>query len=539
MHFRTAGAGPPVVLVHQSPQHSGAWQNLMRRLADRFTLIAPDTPGFGYSDLLANPNPAITDLAAATLELCDVLELGQFAVIGTHTGAAIAAELGIQAPDRVVHLFLDGYPLFTADESKQILSGYFPDNPPRWDGGHLIWAWQRLREQLLFFPWFDHRLETRMDWPIPAPEGLQSQLLELLLAGEQYKVGYRAAFEDDASIRPAAQKVPVAYLYRTTDILAPHAPRLRNLPENARIDMVEGAVPDMEAHIDSCLSALPPWPSATLSSIGRQLKESDRFVDGETASLAVTRLGNPQAPRKIVVIHDLGQSADCMAHWLNVSHDEIDLCLVDLPGHGMSNEFEAEDYRFETLCRNILQAIESLDINKFELVAKGAAAALSTYLVAQAGARHIRVDRVLLLEPLLLEDGELTAFKAASTMPRIEASGSHLLTTWMRVRDSRLVWPWFSASGDRICGEGMDPEVLQAEWLALWLTQPNHSAIMAATYDADLTQCDYAALPADTTIQCSPAPTLAVRQRKLARTHHYECFSDEMPTESRLRHWLR
>lgn len=538
MHFRTAGSGPPVLLIHQSPQHSGAWRNLILRLEDRYTLIAPDTPGFGYSDLVPEATPSIADLAAATLALCDCLGLDRFVVIGTHTGAAIAAELAIQNPDRIAHLFLDGYPLFHPEERQHILSGYFPANSPRWDGGHLIWAWQRLREQLLFFPWFDSRPETRMDWPIPEAQGLQSQLLELMLAGENYKVGYRAAFEDNAFVRPASQSVPVAYLYRTTDILAPHAERLSDLPDNARIDLVEGAVSDMEAHIDSCLAELPPWPDVTLPD-ALQSDAPAQFVICESGDLAVTYRGDSRATQTVVVIHDIGQSSACLQPWFCDVPADTDLCFVDLPGHGMSNEFEIGDFRMRTIAHIVLQALENIGITHFDLVVKGGATALSTVLVSEADSRGLAAGRVLLWDPLLLDSAELSRYTAACTMPELDPSGAHLLKTWMRVRDSRLVWPWFDAAGDRFRGPGMDPELLQAEWLALWLTQPNHNRIIGDWFGEDWMRCDYGMLPAETQVLLSAAPELASRQRRLAETLHYECFSNELPTESQLRHWLR
>lgn len=538
VHFRTAGHGPPVLLIHQSPQHSGAWRSLMERLQDRFTLIAPDTPGFGYSDLLPAARPSIADLAAATLALCDSLKLNRFAAIGTHTGAAIAAELALQAPERIVHLLLDGYPQFTAEESQHIIAGYFPDNRPRWDGGHLIWAWQRLREQLIFFPWFDSRPETRMRWPMPQPPGLQSQLLELMLAGEDYKVGYRAAFEDKAAQRPAAQTVPVSYLYRTTDILAPHAERLTGLPDNARIDMVEGTVPDMEAHIDRCLTALASWPDAALP-LGNLPTAPATFVSCEQGDLAVTRLGHPDATKIVVVIHDIGQSAASLLPWFSAAPSDVSFWFVDLPGHGMSNQFETTDFQLTTLADVVLQGLEKLGCRRFDLVVRGGAAALSTHLSRRVGNRGLALERVLLWDPLLLDAAELSAFKDASVMPDLDPAGGHLLKTWLRVRDSRLVWPWFDADGDRIRGPGLDPELLQAEWLALWLTEPRHHKIVNDWYTEEWLQCDYGLLPNDTTVLTSVAPTLAHRQRKLAQTLHYECFSDELPTESWLRHYRR
>ena len=44
VHFRYAGSGPALLLIHQSPQNSRMWLQMMARFADRYTVIAPDTP---------------------------------------------------------------------------------------------------------------------------------------------------------------------------------------------------------------------------------------------------------------------------------------------------------------------------------------------------------------------------------------------------------------------------------------------------------------------------------------------------------------
>ncbi len=50
LHYVVAGSGPPVILLHGWPQTSFAWRETVARLANRFTLIAPDLRGTGLSD---------------------------------------------------------------------------------------------------------------------------------------------------------------------------------------------------------------------------------------------------------------------------------------------------------------------------------------------------------------------------------------------------------------------------------------------------------------------------------------------------------
>jgi pimeloyl-ACP methyl ester carboxylesterase len=54
-HVTRAGRGPALLLLHGWPEFWLAWEPLMHRLADRYTLIAPDLRGFGDSDKPTDP----------------------------------------------------------------------------------------------------------------------------------------------------------------------------------------------------------------------------------------------------------------------------------------------------------------------------------------------------------------------------------------------------------------------------------------------------------------------------------------------------
>ena len=54
LHYLTAGHGPMVVLIHGYAETSRMWRPLIPKLADRFTVIAPDLPGIGDSTIPAD-----------------------------------------------------------------------------------------------------------------------------------------------------------------------------------------------------------------------------------------------------------------------------------------------------------------------------------------------------------------------------------------------------------------------------------------------------------------------------------------------------
>ncbi len=110
VHYRRAGQGSiPLVIFHAQPGSSKQMEGLMKALAPTRPVIGLDTPGSGDSATLPDqPEPTIQDYAAAALEALDALNLETVDVYGSHTGANIAAELAILAPNRVRKVVQDG-----------------------------------------------------------------------------------------------------------------------------------------------------------------------------------------------------------------------------------------------------------------------------------------------------------------------------------------------------------------------------------------------------------------------------------------------
>ena len=104
MAFRRAGrAGPAVVLLHGWPQSSWAWVRVMRLLADGFTAVALDMPGFGDS---SKPSAGFDKkaVAARLRQAVQRLELGRFALAGHDMGGQVAYAYAAQWPGEVSHL---------------------------------------------------------------------------------------------------------------------------------------------------------------------------------------------------------------------------------------------------------------------------------------------------------------------------------------------------------------------------------------------------------------------------------------------------
>ena len=70
MHYVTAGQGEPLLLLHGTPKTSFYWHRLLPLLTERFTVVAPDLRGFGYTD-----KPPVSEGYDSETNATDVAEL--------------------------------------------------------------------------------------------------------------------------------------------------------------------------------------------------------------------------------------------------------------------------------------------------------------------------------------------------------------------------------------------------------------------------------------------------------------------------------
>lgn len=107
IHYRYAGEGKNLVLLHPSPTCSEVYEPVMRLLAPDFHVIAMDTPGWGMSPWLP-PHFTIPDVARVTVEFLDALKIRKTSIFGHYTGGCTAVEIAATRPGRVEKLIVSG-----------------------------------------------------------------------------------------------------------------------------------------------------------------------------------------------------------------------------------------------------------------------------------------------------------------------------------------------------------------------------------------------------------------------------------------------
>lgn len=103
--YRTAGSGPPVILIHGMINSSRHWRKVALGLADSYTVIAPDLIGHGGS---ATPRGdySLGAHAAAIRDLMTAIGIEKATIVGHSLGGGVAMQFFYQFPQRTERMIL-------------------------------------------------------------------------------------------------------------------------------------------------------------------------------------------------------------------------------------------------------------------------------------------------------------------------------------------------------------------------------------------------------------------------------------------------
>lgn len=422
VHYRRAGKGPPLLMVHQSPRSSAEYEELMGQWGAHFTCIAPDTPGFGQSAPLADPAPEIDAYADAILEFADALRLGPLPAYGFHSGAIILITALKRRPEAFRALAAGGYAVWTEEERKAFGANYTPPFLPMPYGEHLVWGWNRILEQSWFFPWYDARPETRLSMAHNDATAVHSIVKEILDAGDAFRLGYGAVLRAPRDIpSPDTKTPPVLITAYKSDPLHAHLARLGEMPPNWQAFGVDDPAAQQAASF-AFLKEYAGSPVMTLPEDGDQ-----GFLPIKTADFdgLIHWQGNVGSGR--LAIHAPGREAELVAG---------DGVRIDLPGHGLSSPWPIEAPETMAPWQAVIDAVSAH--------------------FGVGDAQH---------EPL--PSGDPDRLYPDLTPDRF---GHYLITAWAKARAAHFFAPWYEASAANalpFAPEEVTPERLSAEHRAL------------------------------------------------------------------------
>lgn len=478
VHYRRAGEGPPLILLHPGIAHGGFFEPQMAHLAEHFAVFAFDNAGFGDSDPLPIATTIMADLAEALAEALDMLAMPPAVLFGYHSGAAVAVELAARHPRFVSGLVVDGMPIFTAEETDALFTGDFAP-PLAIDrlGGHFAQSWTRFRDQTMAYPWYDRRPERMLPRAHAAtPDIVDTWVRYFFQSAPSYAGPFRDAHDYGriAADRIAGLAVPASFLLASNDFLVAHAERLPPGQHLVRI----GPDPDEKVamldtlfarHAGSIAAPTDQPPPAESRAVLRH------YVDLPHGQLLVRSCGRADAPA-LLLLHDAPGSAAPLEPMMAELGEHFRVIAPDLPGCSGSDPLPGTPS-----IADIADAMRALALERPAIHGIGFGASVA---IACAG----MASRLVLQGVLLPDDDERAGMRAHYAPPiAIEPDGAHWFRTWQMLRDMQIYFPWYDRrrEAQRLIDADFSGPWLHDRTVAVMRQRAGYAQLIHAALDHD------------------------------------------------------
>lgn len=240
-HVQCGDAGPPVLLLHQTPRSWREYAGVLPLLGRRFRAIAMDTAGFGDSAPLAG-TPSIERWAGVAVGLLDALGIDKAHVVGHHTGGVIAVELAAVHGSRVGSLVLSSTPYvneaFRAARAQRPPIDQVEFSP---DGDHLTALWRK----------------RQGFYPAGRPGLLQAFVCDALKTSGDIEGGHRAVAGYPMEDHVAALAGRRTLLVHATDdpFASPHTAEWQLLLPQAEVASIDGGMVPLPDQLPEAFAA--------------------------------------------------------------------------------------------------------------------------------------------------------------------------------------------------------------------------------------------------------------------------------------------
>ena len=485
VHYRRAGTGAPVVLLHASPSSSWALTTFVEVFGHDYAAIALDTPGYGLSDPLTIETPEIGDYAEALAETLDTLGIEQCALFGSHTGATVAIEFARRYPARVSVAMFDGYPAWPDHERANMLREHLPPWQPVWTGLHLVDFFLRYREMNIYWPWYDKRKATRAVAGGRDIEMNHKIALAGFIAGAGYSKGYAAVFRYPEIEAVQGLTVPTCFAGRAEDSLIKGLKLLGDLPALCWQETLpaddRGAALRYRKIVDTYTPrgvALTPPNTQPLANY-----VTSHFIPWSDGEILLRECGSGAATPLVLVPHIPGSSASYESLMLALSGNRR-VIAIDPPGNGDSDFSRV--LTIDEHAAAIDYVLDALGLETVDLYGHNGGATIAAALAT----RRTKYVGRLILDGAMALPAEVRDALGPAYAPDIhlESDGSHLLKLWAALRNEQLYWPWYNESVEsvRFIEPDTDPEHLTQRLIGILKQHRNYAATYGVLFADDL-----------------------------------------------------
>ena len=105
-HVQTFGSGVPIIMIMGLGAPGDKWKHNYELLSKWFWCIVPDNRGAGLSDKPEAESYTTEQMADDIIGIMDTLDIKKAHVMGVSMGGAIAQQVALKVPDRVLSLIL-------------------------------------------------------------------------------------------------------------------------------------------------------------------------------------------------------------------------------------------------------------------------------------------------------------------------------------------------------------------------------------------------------------------------------------------------
>jgi pimeloyl-ACP methyl ester carboxylesterase len=210
----------PVLILHDLP--GGA--DLHRA---QIEALGADRPAIGF-DFAGHANSVPEDgqtigIDTWVAQIGDVLT--EHGIASAHlyahgTAAAVAVAFALSAPERVASLVMHAPPTIGHSVAAGMAQDYAPDITPVRDGSNFLRLWHHLRDQELWWPWFEQRRGNARPAPRIAPADLHARAVTMLKQPQNYRLTWQEilAYDLESGLQHLAARCLI--VYREADIFA-------------------------------------------------------------------------------------------------------------------------------------------------------------------------------------------------------------------------------------------------------------------------------------------------------------------------------
>lgn len=448
IHYRRAGSGPPLIIMHPSPNSSASMTAAITAFSEIFTCIALDTPGYGLSDDIVDDPAELWGYADALALILDGLGIPKTYIYGAATGAQIGIQFARKYAHHVEALLLDANGDFGGEAGEHIATGYFQDITPVRDGSHLLRIWDMCRHLSVFFPWQSTLKADRVNADTASPEFIQHYVNDYLRAGPNYKKAYYEAMVVENWANTTAVQVPVVMTRNNASPLLPHTDALiaKGLPTNFKVldcgpaNRFAVQVAEMASRLSQ--SALPPPPPAPADHTSQGDAIQNFYLRAQGGQLrARGNMGG--AGRPVLALHDPAGSSHLVEAIIAPYLGQRPIIALDLPGNGESdNLMNPDNITSAAYAEVVIDALSQTGITDIDVIGRYSGGPIAMEMSFQ----NPSLIKHLVLAGVGIYEGDEQKLLLHHYTPSIapQWDGSHLVRAWAIMRDQGLFWPWFN-----------------------------------------------------------------------------------------------